>query len=58
MTAAHAEWSIDAARDLLARIDEPGPVLLALHRVHEVVRADECGLVCMRDRQAGAGFFF
>ena len=35
MTAAHAEWSIDAARDLLASIDEPGPVLLALQSLQE-----------------------
>lgn len=35
MTAANAEWSIDAARDLLARIDEPGPVLLALQSLQE-----------------------
>ena len=35
MTAAHAEWSTDAARDLLARIDEPGPVLVALQALQE-----------------------
>jgi formate dehydrogenase subunit gamma len=35
MTAAHAEWSVDAARDLLAGIDEPGPVLLALQSLQE-----------------------
>lgn len=35
MTAANAEWSVDAARDLLARIHEPGPVLLALQSLQE-----------------------
>lgn len=30
MTAVYRDWSADTAREVLARIDEPGPVLLAL----------------------------
>lgn len=35
MTITHEEWSADAARAVLARIDEPGPVLIALQSLQE-----------------------
>jgi len=35
MRAVPQQWSTDAARDLLGRIDEPGPVLLALQALQE-----------------------
>lgn len=35
MTVVQQEWSADAAREVLARIDEPGPVLLALQSLQE-----------------------
>jgi len=35
MTARHREWSPDAARAVLALIDEPGPVLVALQALQE-----------------------
>lgn len=35
MTAVYRDWSADAAREVLARIDEPGPVLLALQSLQE-----------------------
>jgi formate dehydrogenase subunit gamma len=35
MTVTHQEWSADDARAVLARIDEPGPVLVALQSLQE-----------------------
>ena len=35
MTAQYREWSTDAADEVLARIDEPGPVLVALQSLQE-----------------------
>ncbi len=35
MTAAHRAWSADAARDVLAGVNEPGPVLVALQALQE-----------------------
>lgn len=35
MTARYPQWSTDAARELLSRIDEPGPVLVALQSLQQ-----------------------
>jgi formate dehydrogenase subunit gamma len=35
MTLTHQEWSADDARAVVARIDEPGPVLLALQALQD-----------------------
>lgn len=35
MRAAYRDWSADGAREVLAQIDEPGPVLLALQSLQE-----------------------
>jgi formate dehydrogenase subunit gamma len=35
VTIVHREWSADEARAVLARIDEPGPVLVALQSLQE-----------------------
>lgn len=35
MRAGYRDWSPDGARDVLAQIDEPGPVLLALQSLQE-----------------------
>lgn len=35
MRPGHPQWSAEAGRDVLARIDEPGPVLVALQSLQE-----------------------
>ena len=35
MTTSHSPWSAETAREILLRVDEPGPVLIALQTLQE-----------------------